>query len=83
MTTGTDHIEQIFQDARELQASAVERLDHGDLQADALEMLAQGGVRDALEKSWGAAKRATDALVLARPVRSPSVLRRREPPSGC
>ena len=30
MTTG---IEQIFQDARELQASAVDRLDHGGLQA--------------------------------------------------
>ena len=29
MTTSTDCIEQIFQDARELQASAVERLDQG------------------------------------------------------
>ena len=33
MTTGTDPLKQIFQDARELQASAVDRLDHGGLQA--------------------------------------------------
>ena len=36
------------------------------LQSDALEMLAQGRIRNAAEKAWGAAKRATDALVLAR-----------------
>ena len=53
MTTGTDRIQAIFQDAR-------------DLQADALEMLAQGRIRNAAEKAWGATKRATDALVLAR-----------------
>ena len=53
MTTGTDRIQAIFQDARELQA-------------DALEMLAQGRIRNAAEKVWGATKRATDALVLAR-----------------
>ena len=53
MTTSTDRIEEIFQDARELQA-------------DALEMLAQGRIRNAAEKAWGAAKRATGALVLAR-----------------
>ena len=53
MTTGTDRIQAIFQDARELQA-------------DALEMLAQGRVRNAAEKAWGATKRASDALVLAR-----------------
>ena len=53
MTTGTDRIQAIFQDARELQA-------------DALEMLAQGRIRNAAEKAWGATKRATDALILAR-----------------
>ena len=54
MTTGTDRIQAIFQDARELQA-------------DALEMLTQGQIRNAAEKAWGATtKRATDALVLAR-----------------
>ena len=40
MTTGTDRIEAIFQDARELQA-------------DALEMLAEGRIRNAAEKSLG------------------------------
>ena len=35
-----DRMEEIFQDARELQASAVERLDQGD-------------IRDAAEKAWG------------------------------
>ena len=39
MTTGTDRIQAIFQDTRELQASAVERLDQGD-------------IRDATEKAW-------------------------------
>ena len=53
MTTRTDRIAIIFQDAR-------------DLQADALEMLALGKVRNAAEKAWGATKRATDALELAR-----------------
>lgn len=36
------------------------------LHADALEMLAQGKIRKAAEKAWGATKRATDALILAR-----------------
>ena len=53
MTARTDRIQAIFQDARELQA-------------DALERLAQGRTRNAAEKSWGATKRATDALILAR-----------------
>ena len=52
MTTSADRIEEIFQDARHLQD-------------DALEMLTQGR-RNAAEKSWGATKRATDALILAR-----------------
>ena len=47
MTTGTDRIEAIFQDARELQD-------------DVLEMLAEGRIRNAAEKAWGATKRATD-----------------------
>jgi len=33
---------------------------------DALEMLELGKIRNAAEKAWGATKRATDALVLAR-----------------
>ena len=53
MTTSTNRIEEIFRDARELQD-------------DALEMLTQGRTRNAAEKSWGATKRATDALILAR-----------------
>jgi hypothetical protein len=53
MTTGTNRIDALFQDERELRA-------------DALDMLAQGRIQNAAEKSWGATKRATDALVLAR-----------------
>ena len=53
MTVGTNRIEEILADTRELQA-------------DALEMLAQGRVRNAAEKAWGATFRATVALVLAR-----------------
>ena len=49
----TDRVREIFADAR-------------DIQADALEMLALGKLRNAAEKVWGATKRATDALVLAR-----------------
>ena len=49
----TDRVRQLFADARALQAGA-------------LEMLALGDVRNAAEKAWGATKRATDALVLAR-----------------
>ncbi len=43
----------IFADARAMQAQALERLAHGD-------------IRDAAEKAWCATKRATDALILAR-----------------
>ena len=49
----TDRIQSIFQDARELQA-------------DALEILSMGKIHNAAEKAWGATKRASDALVLAR-----------------
>ena len=53
MTPKTNRIEEIFRDARELQANA-------------LEMLDQGKIRNSAEKAWGTTKRATDALVLAR-----------------
>ena len=53
MATGTDRIQAIFQASRELQA-------------DALEMLAQGRIRNAAEKAWGAMKRGTGALVRPR-----------------
>ena len=54
MTTVTiqDDIEGIFADARQLHDQAIERLEQGD-------------IRDAAEKAWCAAKRATDALILA------------------
>ena len=58
MTTSTDRVEAIFQDAR-------------DLQADALEILSMGKIRNAAEKAWGATKRATDALILARTSEEP------------
>ena len=44
---------EIFADARSLYASALERIEAGD-------------IRDAAEKAWCAAKRSTDALILAR-----------------
>ena len=49
----TDPVAMIFQDAREVHASALQKL-------------AEGDVRDAAEKAWCATKRATDALILAR-----------------
>ena len=54
-----DQVERIFADARLMQAQAVERLEAGDL-------------RDAAEKAWCAAKRATDALILARTGEEPT-----------
>ena len=51
--TITREIQDIFADARQLQLSALERLEAGD-------------IRDAAEKAWCATKRATDALVIAR-----------------
>lgn len=53
MTTTTDRVSELFTDARALYD-------------DALEMLVQGGIRNAAEKAWGATKRSTDAMVLAR-----------------
>ena len=49
----TERVSFLFTDAR-------------DLYDDTLEMLAQGKLRNAGEKAWGATKRATDALILAR-----------------
>lgn len=37
-----------------------------------MEMLAQGRIRNAAEKAWGAAKRATDALILELTGREPA-----------
>jgi hypothetical protein len=54
----TERADAIFADAQFLYADALEELDRGNL-------------RNAAEKAWGAAKRATDALVLARTGREP------------
>ena len=53
MTTTTDRVSELFDDARVLYG-------------DALDMLVEGKIRNAAEKAWGATKRSTDALVLAR-----------------
>ena len=55
-------VQEIFEDAQELYDQAIERFDAGD-------------VRDAAEKAWGATKRATDALILARTGREPETSR--------
>ena len=56
----------VFADARRMHAEALERMAAGDL-------------RDAAEKAWCAAKRATDAILLARtgeiPPKSPDTTR--------
>ena len=59
MTTATDRVNELYADSRLLYA-------------DALEMLAQGHIRNAADKSWCAVKRATDALILARTGDEPS-----------
>ena len=53
MTTTTDRVSDLFADAQ-------------FLYGDALEMLAQDRIRNAADKAWGATKRATDAMILAR-----------------
>ncbi len=53
MVTANEQVREIFADAR-------------TLYADSLEMLEAGKLRNAAEKAWGATKRATDALILAR-----------------
>lgn len=59
----TERAAAIFADAHLLYADAIEELDRGQL-------------RNAAEKAWGATKRATDALILARtgiePEKSPA-----------
>ena len=52
-TSMEDLARAIFEDARQMHAQAVERLDAGD-------------IRDAAEKAWCATKRATNGLLLAR-----------------
>ncbi len=54
----TERVSVIFADAR-------------FLYADALAQLEQGSLRNAAEKAWGATKRATDALLLARTGQEP------------
>ncbi len=54
----TEGVETIFADAR-------------FLYQDALEELERGNLRNSAEKAWGATKRATDALILARTGREP------------
>ena len=58
MATTTDRVSELFADAR-------------TLYADALEMLEQDRLRNAAEKAWGATKRSTDAMVLARTGQEP------------
>ena len=52
-TTAEERVRELFEDARQMQAQAVERFDAGD-------------IRDAAEKAWCATKRATDGLLFAR-----------------
>jgi hypothetical protein len=57
-TVVEDRVDELFADAREVHAQAVQRLEYGD-------------IRDAAEKAWCATKRATDALILARTKEQP------------
>ncbi len=59
----TQRVIDLFQDARVLYE-------------DALEQLERGKLRNAAEKAWGATKRATDALVLARSGSEPATAAR-------
>lgn len=56
----TDRVTAVFQDA-------------WVLYEDALEDLSRGKIRNAAEKAWGATKRATDALILARTGEEPEL----------
>ena len=55
MTTASiqDRVNELFADARDMQAQAIDCFDRGD-------------IRDAAEKAWCAVKRATDGLILIR-----------------
>ena len=55
----TERVNQLFDDARHMQAEAMARLADGD-------------VRDAAEKAWCGTKCATEALILARTGREPN-----------
>ena len=67
MTTLTatthDRVAELFADAQDLPAQAIQRLSVGD-------------VRDAAEKAWCATKRATDARILARSGEEPEITAR-------
>ena len=56
----TNRVSAIFSDAR-------------TVHADALRMFEAGDIRDAAEKAWCAAKRATDALILAKTGEEPEI----------
>ena len=58
MSTPNERVTELFEDAQVLYG-------------DALEMLAMDRLRNAAEKAWGATKRATDAMVLARTGQEP------------
>lgn len=58
MTTTTNRVSELFEDAQ-------------FLYDDALEMLDQDRIRNAADKAWGATKRATDALILAQTGQEP------------
>ena len=66
MTTTSADAASVFADARRMHSAALQRMAAGD-------------VRDAADKAWCAAKRATDALILARtgqlPPKSPDTTR--------
>ena len=55
----TERVNELFDDARHMQAEAMARLADGD-------------VRDAAEKAWCATKSATEALILARTGQEPN-----------
>ena len=58
----TDRVTAVFEDA-------------WALYEDALEELGRGKLRNAAEKAWGATKRATDALIMARMGEEPTTTR--------
>ena len=58
ITSIQDRVDELFADARDMQAQAIVCLDRGD-------------IRDAAEKAWCATKRATDGLILARTSEEP------------
>ena len=57
----------------ETERTAAVFLDAWGLYAEALEEIARGKLSNAAEKAWGATKRATDALILARTGEEPEI----------